>query len=58
MASSTERVTKDELVDMLKDYKDNDFVGVIFSAQDGKKVRAIRCLCSTMQRKFARGGDS
>ena len=37
MASSTERVTKAELVDMLKDYKDNDFVGVIFSVQDGKE---------------------
>ena len=37
MASSTERVTKAELVDMLKDYKDNDFVGVIFSTQDGKE---------------------
>ena len=35
MASSTERVTKVELIDMLKDYKDNDFVGVVFSAQDG-----------------------
>ena len=30
MASSTERVTKAELVDMLKDYKDNDFGGVAF----------------------------
>ena len=37
MASSTELVTKAELVDMLGDYKDNDFVGVIFSAQDGKE---------------------
>ena len=30
MASSTERVTKVKLIDMLKDYKDNDFVGVVF----------------------------
>ena len=44
MASSTERVTKDELVDMLKDYKDNDFVGVIFSAQDGKESQCHKVL--------------
>ena len=37
MAQSMNRVTKKDLVDMLKDYKDKDFVGVIFQAQDGKE---------------------
>lgn len=37
MASSMERVTKAELMEKLSHLKDNDFVGVLASAQDGKE---------------------
>lgn len=37
MASSMERVTKADLMEKLSHLKDNDFVGVLASAQDGKE---------------------
>ena len=37
MAQSMIRVTKHDLMEMLKIYNDKDFVGVIFEAQDGKE---------------------
>lgn len=37
MASQAIRVTKRDLLELLKNYKDKDFVGVIASAQDGQE---------------------
>lgn len=37
MASSMERVTKSDLMRKLSHLKDNDFVGVLAAAQDGKE---------------------
>ena len=37
MASSMERVTKADLMSKLSHLKDNDFVGVLAAAQDGKE---------------------
>ena len=37
MAQSMMRVTKKDILEMLKSYDDKDFVGVIFEAQDGKE---------------------
>ena len=37
MASGMNRVTKAELIKMLSDYKDKDYVGVLASVQDGKE---------------------
>lgn len=37
MAQSMMRVTKKDILETLNNYKENDFVGVIFQAQDGKE---------------------
>lgn len=37
MAQSMMRVTKKDNLEILKHYKDKDFVVVIFEAQDGKE---------------------
>ena len=37
MAQSMMRVTKQDILNILRDYKDKDFVGVVFSAQDGNE---------------------
>ena len=37
IAQSMMRVTKKDILEMLKSYDDKDFVGVIFEAQDGKE---------------------
>lgn len=44
MASSTERVTKADLIEKLKNLKDNDFVGVLTSVQDGKESECHQVL--------------
>lgn len=37
MACQSYRVTKQDLIDMLKRYEPDDIVGYVFSAQDGKE---------------------
>lgn len=37
MACQTVRVTKKDLIDMLKNKKDDDFLGVMVTIQDGKE---------------------
>lgn len=37
MAHSMQRLSKKDLIEMLKDYNDTDYIGTLFTVQDGKE---------------------